>query len=256
MKNAFSATLLVTLLATCLLLSACDVETESEVSVETGASDSAGNLITETRDVGEFNRVRLETIGDLNITQSDETRVELEFSPKYEGAITTEVQGDTLVIGSNRRNITQINRDVLRYNVTLSELEGVAVDGSGDVNVGSFGAEDILFSVDGSGDIVAEDLQVERLELAISGSSDVHFAGRADTFVAGVDGAGEIEARGLRAQEVRLGISGAGEAEVCALSALDVNVSGSGEITYYGAPSAPSVDISGAGEVEAGGDCP
>ena len=49
----------------------------------------------------------------------------LEYSPKYEGVIQTDVQGDTLVISSNRRNMTQINRDVLRYDVTMPELEAV-----------------------------------------------------------------------------------------------------------------------------------
>ncbi len=250
------STALALLSAACLLLSACDARTESEVTVETGASASADNLSTETRDVRDFNRVRLETLGDLNITQGDEVNVVLELSPKYEGVIETEVQGDTLVISSNRRNMTQINRDVLRYDITMPELEAVTLDGSGDMNVGSFSAEDILLAVDGSGDIVAEDLQVERLELAISGSGDARLAGRTDTFIAGIDGSGEIDAQGLQAQEVRLGISGAGEAEVCALVALDVSVSGSGDITYYGEPSEPSVDISGAGNVEAGGDCP
>ena len=99
------------------------------------------------------------------------------------------------------------------------------------MNVGSFSAEDILLAVDGSGDIVAEDLQVERLELAINGSGDVRLAGNTDTFIAGIDGSGEIDAQGLQAQEVSLGISGAGEAEVCALTILDVSVSGSGDIT-------------------------
>ena len=249
------------LYACCLLfLSACDVETESEVTANTGASTNAsteaGDLLTEERDVSDFNRVRLETLGDLSITQGDETSVVLELSPKYEGVIETDVEGDTLVISSNRRNLTQVNRDVLRYTVTMPELEAVQLGGSGDINVGSFSAEDILLAVDGSGDIVAEDLRVERLELAIDGSSNVRLTGRADTFTVGIDGAGEIDAQDFRAQEVRLGISGAGEAEVCALETLNINVSGSGEVTYYGEPSEPNVDISGAGEVEAGGDCP
>ena len=85
--------------------------------------------------MSEFKRVRLETIGELNLMQGDSEQVRLELSPKYEDAIQVETLGDTLIISAKRNTMTQINRDVLRYNVTLPQLEAVELTGSGDVGV-------------------------------------------------------------------------------------------------------------------------
>ena len=238
-----------------LLLFACDAETESEVSVNTGASASPEDLISEERDVPDFNRVRLETMGDLNLSQGDK-RVVLELSPKYEGVIETEVEGDTLIIRSSRSNMTQINRDVLRYSVTLPELEEVALEGSGDVRIKDFSTEDMTLALGGSGDVTAEGLEVEGLELALGGSGDLRVTGRADTLTLGLAGSGDIGAQGLRANQVEVGVAGSGDVSVCALEFLEVGVAGSGDVTYYGAPERPDVSVMGSGEVSAAGECP
>ena len=251
MKNVF-----VLSLGFIVLLAACEVETESEVTVDTGASAEADTLITEAREVADFNRVRLETLGELSITRGDEASVGLEYSPKYEGVITTEVRGDTLIIGDNRNNMSQINRDVLRYSVAMSELEEVELGGSGDVTIGAFEAEDISLALGGSGDMTAEGLEVERLELALSGSGDVRVTGNADELTVGLAGSGDVNAQGLRAEQVEIGLVGSGDVNVCAARELDINIAGSGDVTYYGEPRGPDLSVLGSGEVDAGGECP
>ena len=255
MKSPFSALLI--LFSVTLLLSACEVETETEVKVGGAANTpSAADLITEVRDVSEFKRVRLETVGELNLMQGDSEQVRLELSPKYEDAIQVEILGDTLVISAKRNTITQINRDVLRYNVTLPQLEAVELAGSGDVTLNSFNAEGLALSLDGSGDISAEGLEVGRLELDLSGSGDVRLAGSADALMVGLEGSGDVDARGLRAQQVEIGLAGSGDVDVCALGSLALNVAGSGDVTYYGEPSLPELNLTGSGEADAGGACP
>ena len=238
------------------LLVACDFRTEADVTIDTGATASGDDLTTEERDVSDFNRVRLETLGELNITRGDETRVVLEFSPKYEGAITTEVRGDTLVIADNRTTMTQINRDVLRYTVTLPGLEEVELDGSGDVNVGAFSAGALTFDLSGSGDVTAEGLDVGRLELYISGSGSISTTGRADALTVDVAGSGKVDARGLRADTVNVTLAGSGDVSVCAAEGLEASLAGSGDVTYYGEPASPDTRVSGSGDVTAGGACP
>ena len=238
------------------LLVACDFRTEADVTVNTGATASADGLITEEREVSGFDRVRLETLGELNITRGDEARVVLEFSPKYEGAVTTEVRGDTLVIADNRTTMTQINRDVLRYNVTLPGLEEVALDGSGDVNVGAFSAGALTFDLSGSGDVTAEGLDVGRLELYLSGSGNISTTGRADALTVDVAGSGKVDARGLRADTVNVTLAGSGDVSVCAAEGLEASLAGSGDVTYYGEPASPDTRVSGSGDVTAGGACP
>ena len=245
------------MLSLCLtLLVACDFRTEAEVTVDTGASASGDNLLTEEREVGGFDRVRLETLGELNITRGDEARVALEFSPKYEGAITTEVRGDTLIIADNRTTMTQINRDVLRYNVTLPGLEEVELDGSGDANVGAFSAGALTLDLSGSGDVTAEGLDVGRLELYLSGSGSINTTGRADALTVNVAGSGKVDARGLRADTVNVTLAGSSGVSVCAVEGLEASLAGSGNVTYYGEPASPDTSVSGSGNVTAGGACP
>ena len=120
----------------------------------------------------------------------------------------------------------------------------------------SFSAEGLALNLDGSGDISAEGLEVRRLELGLSGSGDVRLAGRADTLMVGLAGSGDVDTRGLRAQQVEIGLAGSGDVDVCALGSLALNVAGSGDVTYYGEPSLPELNLTGSGEADAGGACP
>ena len=239
-----------------LLLVACDFRAEAEVIVDTGASASGDDFLTEERDVSGFDRVRLETLGELTVRQGDEARVVLTFSPKYEGAITTEVRGDTLVIADNRNTMTKINRDVLRYDVTLPQLEAVALDGSGSVNVGAFDADALTFNLDGSGNMTAEELEVGRLELYLDGSGSISTTGRADALTVDVAGSGKVDAGELRADEVNVSLAGSGDVSVCASTGLEASVEGSGDVTYYGEPASPDISVQGSGDVTVGGVCP
>ena len=224
---------------TLLFLVACEVETQTEVEVETSSSSAAtspDDLLTEEREVSSFTRVRLETMGDLTLVQGEAERLVLELSPKYEGAIETEVRGRTLVISDNRNTMTKLGRDVLRFEVTLPQLEAVEVPGSGDVS--------------------AANVELGVLELDVSGSGDVSVTGSAATVAVNVSGSGDVDASGLRADGADVRVSGSGDVEVCAVEGLEIDVSGSGDVTYYGEPSSPETSVSGSGEVEAGGACP
>ncbi len=244
------------LFSLCLtLLTACDFRTEAEITVDTGASASADGFLTEERVVSDFNRVRLETLGELTVTQGDGARVVLTFSPKYEGAITTEVRGDTLVIADNRNAMTKINRDVLRYHVTLPQLEAVELDGSGDVNVGAFNTDALTFNLDGSGNLTAEGLEAGRLELHLDGSGNINTTGRVDTLTVEVAGSGNVDTQGLRADTVNVTLAGSGDVSVCAAEGLEASLAGSGDVTYYGEPANPAVSVQGSGDVTAGGAC-
>lgn len=43
---------------------------------------------------------------------------------------------------------------------------------------------------------------------------------------------------------------------VCTASELEIDIVGSGDVTYYGNPEGPDISVMGSGEVDAGGACP
>jgi hypothetical protein len=104
----------------------------------------------------------------------------------------------------------------------------------------------------GATDITVEGLHGERFELELSGASQSHLSGTVDHFEVHSSGASDLEARELHAKTVEVKLSGAGDAEVWASDRLDADVSGAGNVRYFGDTKDVHQDVSGVGEVNAG----
>lgn len=81
----------------------------------------------------------------------------------------------------------------------------------------------------------------------IHGSGDIYLAGKVKRLTVNINGSGKLNSEKLFANNVSLQIKGSSEAIVHAEQQLDIDLSGSGTIKYYGHPTSLKQRIKGSG---------
>jgi hypothetical protein len=142
--------------------------------------------------------------------------------------VSSEVSNDTLVL-ELRTYANIFPTKPIKYALTVKDLTGLAVSGSGSVGISRLATTSLVTKISGSGMITATGT-AENQDLDISGS-------------------GRYQADQLIGKTVKVVISGSGSADVHATEALDIHLSGSGTLTYSGNPQRVTQEISGSGKV-------
>ena len=205
----------------------------------------SGNVVTEARQLPDFNRIHLKGSGRVFLTRGEMPSVEIKTDDNILPIIKTEVSDGKLVISHENYNPRPTT---LHYFITVNDLKGVAVSGSADITSDDkFISDNFSADISGSGDVRLE-LEVERLESDISGSGSMRFSGKTDLLDASITGAGNIRALDMEARNVSLKITGSGNCEVNAFETLDVKITGSGDVKYNGSPQI-NKKVTGSGKI-------
>jgi hypothetical protein len=205
----------------------------------------SGNVVTEARQLPDFNRIHLKGSGKVILTGGEKAALEIKTDDNILPIIKTEVSDGKLVISHKNYNPRPT---ILHYFITATDLKGVAVSGSADITSdGKFVSETFSADISGSGDVRLE-LEVQRLESDISGSGSMRFSGKTNLLDASITGAGNIRALDMEARNVSLKITGSGNCEVNAFETLDVKITGSGDVKYKGSPQI-SKKVTGSGKI-------
>ena len=186
----------------------------------------SGDLQSETRDVSEFERIKLSGSFDVSVKVGQPQSLKVTFDDNLLDNVVTKVRGRTLRIYSEDSYSSHYD---CRVEITVPKLEDVSLSGSGDIEIRDLDGGDFSVSVSGSGNIRA-DGKVDELEISVSGS-------------------GDIDARDLEAVDAYVTVSGSGDVDVFATGELSARVSGSGDIAYYGSPEHISQHVSGSGDI-------
>jgi hypothetical protein len=162
----------------------------------------------------------------VTVEQGDVESLTIEADDNVLPRLTSEVSDSTLKLDKKPGIVT--GRSPIRYRVSLKNLTGVSLSGSG--------------SVRGQG------MTIQTFRVDISGSGTVNLSGSAVEQDIEISGSGRYEAGELQSQQVAADISGSGQVAVAVSRELRVDVSGSGTVTYSGDPSV-SQSVSGSGRV-------
>jgi hypothetical protein len=282
-KIIFTLTLMA---AFSLALSACSYGGVN-FSINSENVQGSGAMKSETRDLSSFSRVELRSIGNLTIQQGEKESITIQADDNLLPYITTDVNGDTLVIGM-QPNINVNPSKTIEYTLTVKSLSGVVLSGfgnitaeelngdaikmrltgSGDINVNSVNAKEMSMQLTGFGNITVNEANVDRptleltgsgdmkvnqltaqdLNLTISGFGNATLTGTTDEQTVRLTGSGNYKGGDLQSSSAAITISGFGDATVWAEDALNLNISGSGNVKYYGDPRMTQ-NISGLGKV-------
>jgi hypothetical protein len=205
----------------------------------------SGNMATESRDVDGFTEIVLEGSGEVDIEMGDTESLTIEAEDNLMSHLTSDVEGGRLVLGTRDAIVT--TRGIV-YTITATNLDGITVSGSGDVEVADVTTTEFTTEISGSGTVDVSSLEADRLEVTISGSGDIDVTGAAGELDVDIPGSGRFDGEGFEASVGDVSISGSGAAIVNVAETLDANVSGSGNIEYLGSPAVSST-VSGSGSI-------
>lgn len=207
----------------------------------------------ETRDVGNFDFIAMNISGKVYVTQGNKNEVIVEADRDDMENIRTEVRSGRLSISTRDNGRWFRWGDGLdgKVNVyiTVKDLRGVSVSGSGDViSQNTIKADDFEASISGSGDIEIE-LDSRNVQSRITGSGNIELKGSAQRARLGISGSGKYFAEELKVDDYEVTISGSGRASINTNGELDVRISGSGSVYYSGEPTGVNTNVSGSGRV-------
>lgn len=252
----------------------------------------SGVYAEEQRDVQEFSRVELPggAIDRVEIVVCDCTAMRVSGDDNLIGMVTADVSGETLTIDTVDR-VRLRTREPLVVEVRTPSLDLVHASGStnvsiidlrgGDLTVETSGSGDVdfmgrldrlRFETSGSSDIDVSRLETTDLEIDTSGSTDVHVdemvsesiwihtSGSSDIYLNGetnsleveTSGSSDVHAKNMTAKDVKITTSGSSDIHTCVTGSLDVQTSGSGDVTYYCDPASINAQTSGSGDVRQG----
>ena len=186
----------------------------------------SGNIISENRELTNFNSIHLIGSMDVNINSSDEYNCNIVGDDNIMPYIKTEVTNNNLQI-SIKKNYS--STEGLKVNVNAPNYDEVSITGSGDVNLIDFKNDNLSLNIDGSGDI--------------AGNGDVQ------TLIAKINGSGNIMLKDLKSKTTKITINGSGDAKIWASESISAVINGSGDIKYYGNPINVKREVNGSGNI-------
>ncbi|KJQ54727.1 GIN domain-containing protein [Microbacterium sp. SA39] len=230
------------------------------------AAFGPGPAVSQDREVTDVTGVELDTSGDLTVTSGATPSLRVTAGERIIDSLTAEVDDGVLRLGMDGE--PPLRSGDIRYELTVSSLESLAVFGSGDASVDFTGASaptitirgsgDVeargidasgaALTIDGSGEIAVRDAVLETLTVRIDGSGEVEIDGTTTTQRVEIGGAGGYDAEGLRSSDTSVTIRGPGSATVTAEKTLEAIIDGSADISYGGSARVTQ-EVSGSGDV-------
>ena len=206
----------------------------------------------ETRDLRNFTKISFGVAGNLFIKTGPEFRVDIEGSRSALEETITEVSGGRLIIKrENWRSIFNQSNERVTINITMPEIEGLSVSGSGKAQImDDLKADRLDLSVSGSGKIQTSDLEADELDCGISGSGDIILGsgGSVDDGKVSISGSGSFSGGSVEIDHLSVNVSGSGNCICQVGDSLDAQISGSGSVSYKGKPRV-NARVSGSGHV-------
>lgn len=207
----------------------------------------SGDIVEEGREVSNFDRVALDGVGEVILTQGDSYSLVVEAEDNLMEYIKTSVRGDELIINIKSRRPILPSRPIKFY-VTTPNLEAVSVDGAGTVTIDELNTGSLELDINGSGHVTIDELDADSVLVGIDGVGDLDLTGTADALKININGSGNFNGRSLESQSASVNIDGLGNATINVENNLEVDVNGAGQVVYYGDPTL-SKNINGVGRV-------
>jgi hypothetical protein len=242
----------------------------------------------ETRNVGTFTRIAFRVPGKLYLRQGSPQKVVIEGKKDILQETETEIGEGELVIGNERKRNWD-NDDKVNVYITVKDIEGLGIGGSGDLiaetkiitnNIRLYvsGSGNMSVDVDASANIGAnvsgsgnmdlkgkcKDFEIKvtgsgkraialrasgHADFGVSGSGKIEASGAASKVKASISGSGKVLAANLETNSCEVLITGSGDVEINVKNELDVNIIGSGNVRYKGDPSKVKSHSAGSGHV-------
>lgn len=175
-----------------------------------------GSVVTEKRNVARFSKVELSGFRQAEIVYSNSYMVEVTGYENLIPIFMTEVSNDRLIL--KYPNFTKVNNDNITLKIYTNNLSRVDVSGHSNIKIGN-------------------GFVLDRLQTNLSGSSEIYVGeGTCKEFAIHSSGESQIYARNFKSEQADITLSGHSFLEIYVTQKLSANISGEGEIHFWGNP--------------------
>lgn len=225
-------------------LAAC---VDGPVTITSGDVDGSGTILSEDRDIADFDSINLAGEGRVIVIQGQPASLTIEADDNLLAHIDTTVSGGVLAI-TTEPGIDINPTDSIIYRITGTNINQLSLTGAGSFEMSDVDVNSLSLVLSGAGDIDIGNVVADDLSVEIAGAGDITVAGAVDSQEVNIPGAGSYEARDLESAQADVRTSGVGSATVWVTDQLAATVSGVGSIEYYGSPVVTEV-VSGVGSI-------
>lgn len=205
---------------------------------------------TQTRNVKNFDGIKVSTGIDLYLTMGSSEEVKIVADEDLIDDIRTDVKDGTLHIYTKKNNwFNWGNNKPRKAYVTVTELTRLYASSGSDVVSENTLEGDRLEVKTSSGSDIKIDVIIKNLSVDASSGSDAKLSGRSKTFEAEASSGSDIKAQNLEAKIGKLRASSGSDISVTITDELYAKASSGADIRYYGNPQIRDTDESSGGDV-------
>jgi len=209
----------------------------------------SGNLISETRNVGDYDKIIVTGSFNVSLVHGTEGKLKIKIEDNLLEYLVTEVRGNSLKIKwKNKVNIN--TRKGIHIVVPFTSLDKVVLTGSGEIiSADTMDSNNFEVFLSGSGNIALQ-VASKSTEVKVTGSGTVKLLGKSDELYVLLTGSGDFNSYPLKVTDAKAMLTGSGDIELSVSNRLTAKVTGSGSITYRGNPKYQNFKILGSGDIE------
>lgn len=212
------------------------------------SQQGSGNLITQTRNIKDYEAITVKGIDELIINQSEDYNFKITADDNVISHIKSKVINGRLIIEPDKK----FSNTDIKIELGVINLSNVILSGRAEVIFkNTFYAHDFDIAINGSGSLEFEKLISDsKIFTVCNGSGNFTLKGNAKKLVVKTNGSGNVFAEDFRADTMKILINGSGSVFAHSEGILNVNVKGSGNVVYDGKPKEISKRISGSGNIK------
>lgn len=184
-----------------------------------------GKREMQKRQVAPFTSISTDGAFTIEVTCQKELSLEIEGDENVLEFITTEVDNNILRLDNNKSYSTS---EPIRVKISVPNLEGLAVNGAGHIDV--------------------KGLNNEKFEIDSNGAPTIVASGTTKMVDIAANGAGKVDTQNLHATRAVVDARGVAKVDLDVSDQLDVEISGPSSVTYKGNP-AVNKNIQGPGKL-------
>ena len=200
--------------------------------------EEGGATVSRNYSVGNFSAIEVAGPYDVEVRTGSNPSVAAQGSEKLLERTEVEVRDGKLVIHPEHQagwfHWGWSSRGKAHFTVTVPQLTGATIAGSGDIHVDKVSGQDFEGEVAGSGSLDVASFAVQQLKLTIAGSGDMKASGSAQSAKYDIAGSGDIDAANVQTQSLEATIAGSGGIKAHATGNANISIMGSGDVYVTG----------------------
>lgn len=204
------------------------------------------NVITQDRSVTAFHAIKVSGGIDVELSQGNELKLQVEADENLVALIRTEVKDGVL----NIYHDDQIhNAKTMKVHLTFNQLDAITASGGCDiVSKQKLSFNTLKVNLSGGCDITLN-CKADNLVFTNSGGCDAELTGEAKNCTFNISGGCDVKARELYLKNCTIEASGGSDASVNVTGELSAKASGASDINYYGKPARVQQSAQGASDI-------